>query len=377
MKFGLLMELSVPRPWTNNIEHKVFHDSIEQVVVAESLGFDQVWSVEHHFLEEYSHSSCPEIFLAAVAARTSRIRLGFGIATCVPQISHPAKLAEKTAFLDVISGGRVEVGTGRSSTWNELGGFGASIDDTKKSWDEFIRAIPRMWMDERYSHKGLTFSMPERAVLPKPYQKPHPPLWVAVTAPGTELDAADRGLGCLTLSFGNIGNTGERFETYRKRIKNCEPVGAFVNEQIIAANWLYCHEDKAHAIERGRQLVGGFGSAAAQISEIKGVYPASNYLEQGLLGMFRADPDNASARGKMPDGLCLGDPDEIIKVLKRWESTGVDRLMFLINYMEVLTQKEVLDSLKLFAREVMPQFDPEAAVATRLMLDNIGAGVRA
>jgi alkanesulfonate monooxygenase SsuD/methylene tetrahydromethanopterin reductase-like flavin-dependent oxidoreductase (luciferase family) len=361
MKFGLLMELSVPRPWENNIEYKVFQDSIEQVQVAESLGFDQVWCVEHHFLEEYSHSSCPEIFLATCAAKTSTIRLGFGIATCVPEISHPARIAERAAFLDVISGGRVEVGTGRSSTWNELGGFRATIDDTKKSWDEYIRAIPKMWMQERFSYSGQSFTMPERCVLPKPLQKPHPPLWVAVTAPGTELDAADRGLGCLTLSFGNIGNNGTRFETYRKRIKNCEPVGGFVNEQIIAANWLYCHENKTEAIAKGRQLVGEFGSASSQITEIKQAYPASNYLEAGLLGMFRADPDSASGAGKLPDGLCLGDPAEIIKVLKRWEDTGVDRLVFLVNFMEVLQQSEVLDSLRLFSREVMPYFDRDAA----------------
>jgi alkanesulfonate monooxygenase SsuD/methylene tetrahydromethanopterin reductase-like flavin-dependent oxidoreductase (luciferase family) len=166
-------------------------------------------------------------------------------------------------------------------------------------------------------------------------------------------------MGCLTLSFGNIGNSAQRFNEYRRRIKNCDPVGSFVNEKIIAANWLFCHEDKEYALKRGRQMVSGFGSAAAQVSEIKGVYPASNYLEAGLLGMFRADPDNASAAGKMPDGLCLGDPAEIIKVLKRWEETGVDRLVFLINYMEILTQEEVLNSLRLFAQEVMPHFDKD------------------
>ena len=137
MKFGLLMENSVPRPWTQFAERDVFLNSIEQVKVAESVGFERVWAVEHHFLEEYSHSSCPEMFLTACAMVTSKIRLGFGIATCVPEMNHPTKIAERAAMLDLLSNGRFDVGTGRSSTWNELGGFGANIGNTKKSWDEF------------------------------------------------------------------------------------------------------------------------------------------------------------------------------------------------------------------------------------------------
>jgi alkanesulfonate monooxygenase SsuD/methylene tetrahydromethanopterin reductase-like flavin-dependent oxidoreductase (luciferase family) len=358
VKFGLLMENSVPRPWTRFAERDVFRNSIEQVQVAESAGFERVWAVEHHFLEEYSHSSCPEMFLTACAMVTSKIRLGFGIATCVPEMNHPARIAERAATLDLLSNGRVDVGTGRSSTWNELGGFRANIDNTKKSWDEYIHAIPRMWTQERFAHEGSSFSMPERCVLPKPLQKPHPPLWVAVTSPGTEIDAAERGLGCLTLAFGNVGGFVDRFAAYRKRIKTCEPAGAFVNEQVAAASWLFCHPDADMAIEKGRRMLTGFGSASSQIMEIKQAYPASNYLEPGLLGMFRADPDSPGMKGKkIPDGLCVGDPAMIIEALKRWENAGADSVVFLINYMEVLTQSEVLDSLRLFAKEVMPHFD--------------------
>ena len=236
-------------------------------------------------------------------------------------------------------------------------GFNAVIDNTKKSWDEYVHAIPKMWMQERFSHKGSSFSMPERAILPKPLQKPHPPLWVAVTSPGTEIDAAERGMGCLTLAFGNVGGFVDRFAAYRKRIVSCEPAGAFVNEQVSAASWLYCHPDGDMAVEKGKRLLGAFSSAASQITEAKQAYPASNYLEPGLLGMFRADPDSPGLKGKkLPDGLCVGDPAMIIEAIKRWENAGADSLVFLINYLEILTQPEVLDSLKLFAREVMPHF---------------------
>ena len=195
MKFGIFYEISVPRPWDREAEKRVFDNCLEQVALADELGFDTVWAVEHHFLEEYSHCSAPEIFLTACAMRTKKMRVGHGIVVCVPEFNHPIKIAERTATLDIISGGRLEVGTGRSATWNELGGFRANPDETKKTWDEFVRCLPKMWTQERFSYQGRSWSMPERAIIPKPYQKPHPPMWVAVTSPGTEIDAAERGLG--------------------------------------------------------------------------------------------------------------------------------------------------------------------------------------
>src|SRR5215472_13384491 len=201
MKFGIFYEHSVEKPWSRDSELRAYHQALEQIELADELGFDQVWEVEHHFLEEYSHSSAPEVFLSAAAARTKGIHLGHGISVCLPPMNHPARIAERAAALDILSGGRLEFGTGRSATWTELGGFRANPDDTKKSWDEFVHCIPKMWMQERFSYEGKYFSMPSRAVLPKPYQKPHPPMWVAVTSPGTELDAADRGIGSLGVTF--------------------------------------------------------------------------------------------------------------------------------------------------------------------------------
>ena len=153
----------------------------------------------------------------------------------MPEYQSPIRVAERAAVLDILSGGRVELGTGRSATWTELGGFRANADDTKKTWDEFVRVIPKMWMQERFSWEGRAFSMPERAVLPKPVQRPHPPMWVAVTSPGTEIEAADRGLGSLGLSPGGFKESEQKVQNYRSRIENCEPVGAVVNERTL---WL-------------------------------------------------------------------------------------------------------------------------------------------
>ena len=168
MKFGIFFEISIPRPWEDGVEKRVYDNCLEQAIVADESGFDYCWAVEHHFLEEYSHCSAPEVFLTAVAMKTQRIRIGQGIAVCVPEFNHPIRLAERAAVMDILSGGRLDFGTGRSATWTELGGFRASPDTTKATWDEFVSAIPKMWTQERYSHDGVAFSMPSRAVLPKP-----------------------------------------------------------------------------------------------------------------------------------------------------------------------------------------------------------------
>src|SRR5262249_49943570 len=158
-------ELSVPRPFTGDAERRVYEHALEQARIADELGFDAVWAVEHHFLEEYSHCSAPEVFLAACAAHTHRIRPAHGAVVCVTEMTHAIRVAERAAALDSLSGGRLEFGTARSSTWTELGGFRVDPDDTKKTWDEYVRVLPRMWTEERLAWDGYAFSMPERAVL--------------------------------------------------------------------------------------------------------------------------------------------------------------------------------------------------------------------
>ncbi len=370
MKFGIFYELSVPRPWNRESERTVYERALEQVRLADELGFDQVWAVEHHFLEEYSHCSAPEIFLTACAVTTKKIRVGFGIAVCVPQINHPIRIAERAAVLDIISGGRLEFGTGRSATWTELAGFQADPDEAKRTWDEFVRVIPKMWMEERFGYEGVAFSMPTRAVLPKPYQKPHPPMWVAVTSPGTEIDAADRGLGSLGLTFGGFAEQETRIANYRSRIRQCEPVGGFVNEQVNTVNFLYCHEDADVGVRTGQRLSGTFNYLASQLLSAREAYPSRSYPSLGLLPQLRQEIAGPGERGRVPEGICIGDPRRIIEVVKQWEAVGVDRINFLLNAAETVPQEQVLDSLRLFAREVMPKFQPAAADAVVAGGDN-------
>jgi len=356
MKFGLFYELSVPRPWTRESERTVYNNALEQVKLADELGFDQVWAVEHHFLEEYSHCPAPELFLTACAMLTKQIRVGHGIIVCVPEFNHPIKIAERTAVLDILSGGRLEVGTGRSATWTELAGFNANPDDTKKSWDEFVRCLPKMWTSEQYAYQGEFWSMPSRTILPKVYQRPHPPLWVAVTSPGTELDAADRGMGSLGLTFGQFAEQENKIAEYRRRIQLCTPVGEFVNDQVSSVNFLYCHEDDEVGRSRGRRMADTFNYLATQLISVRETFPARSYPSLGLLPQLRRQATGPDASEQAGEGLCLGGPERIIRALKRWESVGIDRVNFLLNAIEVIPQVDVLESLRLFGREVMPAF---------------------
>jgi alkanesulfonate monooxygenase SsuD/methylene tetrahydromethanopterin reductase-like flavin-dependent oxidoreductase (luciferase family) len=275
---------------------------------------------------------------------------------CVPQFNHPVRIAERAAVLDIISGGRLEFGTGRSATWTELGGFRADLDTTKKSWDEFVHAIPQMWTNERFGYEGEFFSMPTRAVLPKPFQKPHPPLWVAVSSPGTELDAADRGIGALGVNFTTFKEQERRVQEYRRRIQNCTPAGLFVNDRLASANFLYCHEDSATGVETGKGMIGLFQYLAGQLDMAKEAFPTKGYPSPGLLAATRRQAAGPDQAGEPPEGIAVGNPDQVIRELKKWESTGVDLVNFLLNANEVIPQEQVLESLRVFACEVMPAF---------------------
>jgi alkanesulfonate monooxygenase SsuD/methylene tetrahydromethanopterin reductase-like flavin-dependent oxidoreductase (luciferase family) len=360
VEFGVFMELSVPRPWTAESERQVYANALEQVRLADELGFDYVWAVEHHFLEEYSHCSAPDLFLTACAMQTKRIRVGHGVVACVPQYQSPIRIAERAAALDILSGGRLELGTGRSATWTELGGFRANPDETKKTWDEFVRVIPKMWTQERFSWQGRAFSMPERAVLPKPIQKPHPPMWVAVTSPGTEFDAADRGLGCLGLTPGGFQESEKKINGYRARVANCDPVGEFVNNKVSTINFLSCAEDGDRARKAGLRVASIFSYMASQLLSAKEVLPTRSYPSEGLLPALRREAGGPGDAAQGFKGVTMGTPDDVASAIRKWESVGYDGINFFVNFMEVLPQQYILDSLRLFAKEVMPQFKDRA-----------------
>jgi alkanesulfonate monooxygenase SsuD/methylene tetrahydromethanopterin reductase-like flavin-dependent oxidoreductase (luciferase family) len=234
MKFGLLYEIEVMRPWDERSHYNAFWEAIEQIKLAESVGFDYVWSVEHHFLDQFSLSSAPEVWLAAAAQHTSTIRIGHGVVLLPFGYNHPIRVAERAATMDIVTNGRLELGTGRSITMLEMEAFGVDPERTRAEWDEALRMIPKMWTTEEFSWDSELISVPPRNVVPKPVQKPHPPLWAAGTQPSTAVVAGERGVGFLHFSLSDPDGLDEKVGVYREAIDRAEPVGEFVNDNFAA-----------------------------------------------------------------------------------------------------------------------------------------------
>ena len=199
MRFGIFYEHQLPRPWTDDGEYELLQHSLDQIELADRLGYDYAWEVEHHFLEEYSHSSAPEVFLGAASQRTKQIRLGHGIIQLTT--NHPARVAERVSTLDLVSHGRVELGLGESATTTELHPFDVRFRDKRAVWEDAVRATLPMFWSDAWEYHGEHFDFPLRNVIPKPRQKPHPPLWVACSQLETIRMAGRRGMGALGFQF--------------------------------------------------------------------------------------------------------------------------------------------------------------------------------
>jgi len=223
MKFAWLYEMECPRPWQEDSIYNCFWQALEQVKIAEEAGFHTVWSVEHHFLDQFSVASAPEVWLSAVAQHTSKIRIGHGVRLLPFNYNNPIRAAEMAAVLDIMSKGRLEFGTGRSASAIELQGFGIDPADTRDQWDEALQMIPKIWTQEEFSWDSPTFQMPPRNVLPKPYQQPHPPLWMSGTQPDSAVMAGERGLGFMHYSMSDPVGMDKKVQSYRDAIKRAKP----------------------------------------------------------------------------------------------------------------------------------------------------------
>ncbi|HTO81084.1 MAG TPA: LLM class flavin-dependent oxidoreductase, partial [Methylomirabilota bacterium] len=254
MRFGTFYEHQLPRPWTAGLEQQLFQDALDQVELADKLGFDNVWEVEHHFLEEYSHSSAPEVFLAACSQRTKQIRLGHGIVLMPPGYNHPARVAERIATLDLVSNGRVEFGTGESASVMELGGFGVGVKEKRQAWAEAVEQCLNMMVMTPYpGFQGQYFDMPCRNIVPKPVQRPHPPVWVACSNRETIKLAARLGIGALTFAFVDPAEAKQWVDDYYRIFKEeCVPIGHAVNPNIAMVSSFSVHRDAEEARRRGR-----------------------------------------------------------------------------------------------------------------------------
>ncbi len=367
MKFGIFYEHQYPRPWLPGGEMKLFDDALSQVELADQLGFDYAWEVEHHFLEEYSHSSAPVVFLAAASQRTKNIRLGHGITLMPPGYNHPARVAERIATLDLVSDGRVEWGTGESSSRLEIEGFGMNYMEKRDMWLEAVRECARMMSMNPYpGYQGKYFSMPHRNVVPKPLQRPHPPLWVACSNRDTIRLAAKLGMGALTFAFIDPAEAKYWVEEYYTTFENeCEPIGRAVNPNIAMVTGFMCHEDSQTAVHQGLEGFHFFG------------YALSHYYITGthVPGQFDVWADfqkNGPNLGGPVGGI--GNPDEVRENLRKFQESGVDQVIF-IQQAGNNRHEDICSSLELFASRVLPEFKDGHAARARAKAERLAPAI--
>ena len=356
MRFGLLYELQLPRPWDDRSEHRLIHEALAEVETADRLGYDYVWANEHHFLEEYSHSSAPEVFLAAAAARTKQIHIGHAVVLSPPGYNPPARVAERIATLDLIASGRVEWGTGQSASRTELEGFGVDLATKKAMWAEATEQTANMLAMEPYpGFDGKFFSMPCRNIVPKPYQKPHPPIWVACSNKETIHAAARAGIGALAFAFIDPAEAAKWASEYYAIIKSeeCVPIGHTVNANIAMATGFSVHHNETEAKARGLEAFQYFGFALGHFYVYGQHRPgATNLWERFQL-----------ARSELPDvahGNGIGTPAQLRDRMAQYQEAGVDQVIF-IQQAGRNKHEHIIDSLNLFASDVMPHLKKDQA----------------
>ena len=354
MKFGIFYELQLPRPWGADDERQLYQNALTQVELADRLGYNYAWEVEHHFLEEYSHSPQPEVFLAAASQRTKNIRLGHGIIQL--STNHPARVAEKVACLDLVSNGRVESGMGEGASITELGPFDRKMEDKQAVWEDAVRCILPMFTHEGWEYDGPYFKFPLRNVLPKPVQKPHPPLWVACSQLETIELAGRCGVGALGFQFLSSEMAHAWVHAYfNSFVKRQQKLADYQsNCNIAMVSYFMCAETDEEARRRADGVT-FFQFSLAYYSGARNrerPAPGTVNLWDEYLKWKRENPEKAERALR---GGLIGSPETIRRKLRRFADSNVDSII-LLNQAGRNRHEHICESLELFAKDVMPQF---------------------
>ena len=377
MQIGLFYQIQVPKPWTAESESQRYWEMMEQVSYAEEIGMESVWFVEHHFRSEWSHSSAPDITLAALSQRTSKIRLGIAVAL-VP-LHHPLNVAVRMATLDILSKGRVNLGIGRSGYPYQMQPYGTDLKDVSGMVEEYLDIIPGAWTQEEFSYDGKYFQIPPREVIPKPVQKPHPPIWQACSQNETAQKVGEQGLGCLAQTSVGVERAEQVISIYKKAIKTPQPVTQLVYDQVAGNTMGFCAENRQKAFERGAELVDWYRQQQrlrdAKVWE--GYDPAKVpeeyqfHYQRSQSDPVRRDETASLELVERRDRYCIGNPDDCIEYIERFEAIGVDEMMPLFQ-VGPTTHQEVMESLRLFGKYIIPHFQQKAkrAEAAAASADN-------
>ena len=344
MKFGYFAEFEQTRDTAQNVP-QMYQDYIDQVCFAEQHGFESVWVLEHHFTEAYSYCSAPEVVLGALAARTSTMRIGPGV--CLLPYHNPITVAERYATLDVLSGGRLEFGVGRGVVnfeWNKL-----SQEPYEQSRDimyEALELIIKCWTQDNVVHRGRYYKTAEPInVVPKPIQKPHPPVHIAGTSPESAGLYGALGWNVLGIcSFHpnvEIARQAQAFREGRSRSKGLQ------DAELSVIAFVHCARTDTEADARiGPYHKWFYTTMGKSYGMDKDPNPA-NLAARYIRNELRFED---LKRGGM---IISGSPDTCIKVLQGMESAGVDRAMCQFR-LGLMPHREVMESLALFSKEVVP-----------------------
>ena len=387
MQFGLLYECQRPFQGTEIDWNALYKETLEQCELADQVGFDNLWFVEHHFLTGFSGSPAQDAIFGALSRITKQIRIGYGV--CILPYHHPVRVAERVALLDQLTDGRIEVGTGRSNAYEQTG-LGVDPRDTRSLWNESINMLPKIWTSEEYEYEGEHWSVPKRRVLPKPFQSPHPRLYLACTSEDSFRLAAQKGIGVLSSASYAVEVLKEKVQIYRDALKDCEPVGEFITEFWGNNVHGFCDDDDDYAKELAAEsmktffgpdkpYIAGRINAYEELLEAWGGVPDhltadfSRWLRQSDeehqqlaqdVGLsLDAGPGAARAAIAQLDGKTLsdrgviiaGNPESCIKTCQMYEDIGVDQVM-LIMQTETIPHEKVMRSIEKFGKEVIPAF---------------------
>jgi alkanesulfonate monooxygenase SsuD/methylene tetrahydromethanopterin reductase-like flavin-dependent oxidoreductase (luciferase family) len=366
MRFGLFYQIQVPKPWSDDSELKRIHEALDQITYAEEMGFDSVWFSEHHFRPVWSHNSAPDLTLAAVSQRTSRIRLGIGVV--LAPIHHPLHTAARMATLDILSRGRVDVGLGRTGYPYQLTPYGAHLQDTRGMWNEFAELLPRMWTEELFEYDGTYYKIPPREVLPKPVQKPHPPLWSACSSDETARLTGRLGFGALFGSEGGPDKVEQLMGLYNDAMQDSQAAHRTRRAALMTAG--YCHEDRKMVQQRGTELVGWYMEQQRERARLVWRDFDPSTVPPDYQGYYNRDqrlangpyPDDPTPQQVVEKGtsFCVGTPDDCIRFIETYEALGIEEV-FPLCAIGPARHEEVMNTLRLYGQYVIPHFKAKQA----------------
>lgn len=358
VRFGLMTQIQMPRPWGPGAEVEAYRNAVAQAVAAESAGFSHFWTTEQHFFYEIGHSPCPDILLAAVAERTSSIRLGFAVVLMT--VHNPFIVAEKVATLDVLSNGRVDFGMGRGSTSYMIEAFGVDAVSSREQAREATEAVLRMFAEEKFAgFKGKHYDLPERYVVPKPVQTPHPPLWIAASNLETYEHAARMGVGVIGVTRNSISETRAAIAQYRELMRGDRSgfIGAYPNEHVgVFALACVDQDDRV-----GRDVACAAarwynGDNDAVLNRVR--FGTAGGLEK-VVAKFRS----RSNEELLEDGMAIGgNPDTVSRIVEKWAAAGVDQMIFVLQAGRT-THDQVMRSIELIGQGVIPRFAEKCVAA--------------